>query len=60
MKPKTESKEIWRGSYCSLFDDGTMGFSDGVGFVGGIDTDEIRSMYNALKLYFSKLVKEGE
>ena len=49
---KNEPKELWDGDYFALFDDGTIGCSDGVGFVGGVEKEDVRKLYEALKKYF--------
>ena len=54
MENKNKVKELYNGDYCSLFDDYTMGFSDGVGFLGTIDRREVKKLYKALKKLFNK------
>jgi len=44
------AKELWSGYYFSLFDDGTIGCSDGVGYIG--QEQDVKGLYLALKEYF--------
>ncbi len=46
---------LFNNSYMSLFSDGTIGVSDGVGYVGDLDEREVVELYNALRRHF-----EGE
>ncbi len=46
-----ERKELWKGEFITLFNDGEIGVSDGVGYVGQ-ETD-IKGLYAALNKYFS-------
>lgn len=56
-----EPKALWEGTYFTLFDDETIGCSDGVGYVGGLDKEEVRSLYEALKSYYQvKEVSNGK
>ncbi len=45
-------KEIFEGDYYSLFEDGTLGINDGVGYVDTIEREEVYNLYLALKKYF--------
>ena len=45
-------KELFSGTYMSLFDDKTIGVSDGVGFVGAMELDEVEELYLALDKLF--------
>jgi len=47
-----EPKQLFEGTCYSFFDDGTMGFSDGVGYVDTAEKDEVRRLYEALHKYF--------
>ena len=38
--------------YITFFGDGTFGISDGVGYTGGLDLEEAKSLYLAMKKYF--------
>ena len=50
---------LYENEYCSLYDDGTLSISDGVGCVGAIPKEEVRYLYLALKDYFES-DKESE
>lgn len=43
---------IYSWGYGSLFSDGTIGCSDGVGFLDEMSRDEVRELYQALKTVF--------
>jgi len=48
-----ERKQIWTdGNYLSLFNDGTMGISDGVGYSGDLEKEDVEKLYLALKIFF--------
>ena len=48
-------KTVLHNTYCtSFFSDGTIGISDGVGYLTTLEEDEVRSMYNSMKKYFEK------
>jgi len=49
-----DRKEIYSNDYMSLFSDGTIGLSDGVGFVDAITKEESRKLYEELKKVFDK------
>ena len=49
-----EPKEIFHGTFFSLFSDGTIGCSDGVGFIGELEIKEVKELYEALKTLFDK------
>ena len=50
------TKEILDLCYIGLYDDGTIGVSDGVGYVGTLDRDEVELLYEALhKIYGPEL-----
>ncbi len=42
-------KELFQGTFFSLFSDGTMGCSDGMGYVGEVKEQEVDDLYKALK-----------
>jgi hypothetical protein len=44
------NKVLWEGIYIALFEDGSLGVSDGVGYVG--NEEDIKGLYEALKKYF--------
>jgi len=56
----TKPEMIHELSFCALFSDGTMGFSDGVGFIGSEEREEVYELYKKLKDLFEPTVKEGE
>ena len=43
---------LYDSAYFSMFDDGTFGHSDGVGYVGETDADEVRALYEVMKVFF--------
>jgi hypothetical protein len=47
-----KSVSLWMGDYIGLFDDGSIGVSDGVGFIG--EEKDVKGLYLALKAYFDK------
>jgi hypothetical protein len=49
-----EQKMVYKNAYMGLYDDGTMGMTDGAGFIGCIERDELRLLYAALKQIFEK------
>ena len=51
---KEEPKELFNCEFFSLFDNKTIGCSDGVGFVGEVLEDEVRELYEALKRLFKE------
>ena len=40
---------VFEGNYIGLFSDGTIGVSDGVGYVDTMETDEVLELFQALK-----------
>lgn len=46
------SKCVYSDEYISLFDDGTIGMSDGVGYVGQMRAEDVREFYEALKNFY--------
>lgn len=54
MRDSTDNKVklVWEGTYFSLFSDGTLGCSDGVGYVGEVSKDEVEDLYKELKKLF--------
>ena len=51
-------KKLWQNDYMILFDDKTIGLSDGAGFIDEIKTDELRGLYKALdKIFGDKKLK---
>ena len=44
----SERKELFRSYYLSLWSDGTIGVSDGVGYSGELERDEVMDLYRAL------------
>lgn len=44
-----ELKEVWKNDFMVLFDDGTIGLSDGVGFLGEMDVSEVDEMCAAIQ-----------
>lgn len=43
---------IWEQHYISLWNDGEIGVSDGVGYIGTIGADETRELYEALRKHY--------
>jgi len=56
--PKETEKEIFRNDYMSLFDNGTIGLSDGVGYLYTFSQKEVIELYNAIKAYLDSYVEE--
>jgi hypothetical protein len=52
--------ELWQNYYISLWSDGEIGVSDGVGFVGTVDATETRKLYEALRRYYGDDKLESE
>ena len=48
-----ERKEIWNNSYLGVYSDGTVGISDGVGYVDTMEKEESKKLYEALKTIFN-------
>lgn len=48
------SKLLLDLGYIGLYDDGTIGISDGVGYVGTLDKEEVELLYEALSNLFKK------
>jgi len=46
-------KEIFSNNYMSLFSDGTLGLSDGVGYVDTLSEEETFDLFEAMRLYFT-------
>lgn len=44
-----EPKELYSNMFFSLYSDGKIGCSDGVGFIGVIGVPEVDELYEALK-----------
>ena len=53
-----ERKILFQDDYLALFDDGGIGVSDGVGYVG--EVRDVKGLYLALKKFFEAGVKKGE
>ena len=51
---KMSTKEILDLVYIGLYDDGTIGVSDGVGYVGTISKEEVLLLYEKLKYLFER------
>jgi hypothetical protein len=51
-------KILFDDDYISLFDDGSIGISDGVGYVGQVR--DVNGLYIALKKYFEDKKMIGE
>lgn len=45
-----ERKRLWQGEYIGLWNDKTIGVSDGVGYVG--EETDLEGLYKALKKLF--------
>lgn len=43
---------IWEQHYISLWSDGEIGVSDGVGYVGTIGAEETRELYEVLRKHY--------
>lgn len=50
------AKQLWFGDLISFYDDGTIGVSDGVGYVGS--EQDVKGLYLAMKEYFDKKERE--
>lgn len=50
----TERKYLYENEYIGLFDDGTIGISDGVGFIDEMSKEEVVKLYDALKKLFRR------
>jgi hypothetical protein len=51
--------EVFRNDYFSLFSDGTLGISDGVGYISSLTEEEIQQLYVALKQLYETSGKGG-
>jgi len=38
-------KKIWDSAYIGLFDNGTIGISDGVGYIDTMERHEVKELY---------------
>ncbi len=47
-----ESVEIYANNYMALYDDGTLGISDGIGYLDTLSKKETRELALALAKYF--------
>lgn len=47
-----EPNIIWEQHYISLWSDGEIGVSDGVGYVGTIGAEETRELYEVLRKHY--------
>ena len=47
-------KVIYENYYINLFSDGTIGLSDGVGYIDTMDEDETKALYVALKELYNQ------
>ena len=52
--------ELWQDSYISLWSDGEIGVSDGVGYVGNIDSTKTRELYEALRRHYGDDKRERD
>ena len=52
-------KQVWEGDYLSLFNDGTIGVNDGVGYIDTMEIEDTRDLYNALFILFNKKVGDN-
>jgi len=55
MSDKTK-KEVYATDYMTLFDDGTIGLDDGVGYLDTLDKEKVFKLYMALK----KLIEDNK
>jgi hypothetical protein len=46
---------IWEQHYISLWSDGEIGVSDGVGYVGTIGAEETRELYEVLRKHMEMI-----
>jgi hypothetical protein len=44
------AKSLWDGDFIGFNDDGSIGVSDGVGYVG--EERDVKGLYEAMKKYF--------
>lgn len=49
---KKEKKSLWENSYLVLFSDGSLGISDGAGYVDTMEVEEVKELYMAIEKYF--------
>ena len=55
-----EIKEIYSNRYMTVYSNGTMAFSDGVGYIDTLEESETKLLYEALhKFYKLKFYKGG-
>ena len=52
--------ELWQNHYISLWSDGEIGVSDGVGYVGNIDATKTRELYEALRRHYGDDKRERD
>jgi len=46
-------KEIWNNGYLTLYSDGTMGISDGVGYICILNEEEVKELYLEIKNFLN-------
>lgn len=56
---KKEKKSLWENSYLVLFSDGSLGISDGVGYIDTMEVEEVKELYRALEKYFNLTSKDN-
>jgi len=54
MDKEKTTEEILDLGYLGLYADGTIGVSDGVGYVGTLEKEEARLLYEKLKAIFGE------
>ncbi len=48
-------EELWSdGAFISLWSDGTIGISDGTGFVGSLNANRVQELFGKLQAFFSE------
>ncbi len=47
-----ESVQIYANNYMALYDDGTLGISDGIGYLATLSKEETKELALALARYF--------
>ncbi len=51
MTEHDKTEELWCNRYMSLFNDGKIGLSDGVGYLDTLSAEEVDDLYEAITKY---------
>jgi hypothetical protein len=46
--------QLFDSDYLGFFNDGTIGISDGVGYVGEIPADEVRELFKVMQKFYDE------